>query len=106
MANISISFQNGIRPVDTDRVLLNFKFDEHELNNQYLVKCFYKRIKKNEPEEWLLFNEFRVNTDKLLMDKEIQFNFVKDTPFQQDIAFKCELYLLISEYISKDFSLR
>ena len=106
MANISIDFQNGNRREDSDRVLLNFNFDEHELNNQYLVKCFYKRSRRIEPEGWIQFNELKVLADKSIIFKEIQFNFERDTPFQQDISFKCELHHLISEYLSEDFSLR
>jgi len=106
MANISIDFQNGNRRENSDNVLLNLHFDEQELNNQYLIKCFYKRSKRIDPEGWIQFNELKFLADTSIMKKEIQFNFVRDTPFQQDISFKCELHHLISEYFSEDFSLR
>ncbi|MBK8516103.1 MAG: hypothetical protein IPL55_07375 [Saprospiraceae bacterium] len=106
MANIAIDFQNGNRPEDSDRVVLNFNFDDHELKIQYLVKCFYKRSRRIEPEGWIQFSELKVNADKTTISKEVQFNFVRDTQFQQDIAFKCDLHLLISEYESQNFILR
>ncbi len=106
MANISLNFQNRNRREDPDRVLLNFNFDEHELNNLYWVKCFYKLSRSIEPELWLQFDELRVLADSSIINKEIQFNFVRDTPFQQEITFKCELYILVSDYLSENFSLR
>lgn len=106
MATVSIKFINGSNPDDIDQVLLNFNFESTELNSQYLIRCFYKRLKRFEPEEWVQFNEFAVGVNKTIITKNIKYNFVRDTQFQQSIVIKCELYRLAAEVISQELFLR